>query len=77
MKSILGYYNGNSYVSMDSVDVKLNQKVIITFLDEVPKKRMPISLEKLESYCSDTIASVPNGMDAQQYISALRKDREL
>lgn len=34
MRSIHGYYNGSTYVSLEPVEVKPNQKVIITILDE-------------------------------------------
>jgi len=34
MLALKGYFNGKEFVPLDKVDVKLNQKVIITVLDE-------------------------------------------
>lgn len=76
MKSINGYYNGSSYIATETVLARPNQKVIITFLDDVPEKKVKISMQQLESYCSDKTSSVPAGMDAQEYISKMRQDRE-
>lgn len=76
MKSINGYYNGSSYIATEAVQARPNQKIIITFLDDVPIKKAKISMEQLESYCSDKTSSVPKGTDTQEYISAQRQDRE-
>lgn len=76
MKSITGYYNGTAYVATESVSAMPNQKVIITFLDDAPEKKAKISMEQLESYCSDKTSSVPKGTDAQEYISELRQGLE-
>ena len=34
MLSLRGYFNGKEFVPIDKVDIKPNQKVIITILDE-------------------------------------------
>lgn len=34
MVSVNGYYNGSNYVAVDEIDVKPNQRVIITVLDD-------------------------------------------
>lgn len=50
---------------------------VISVIDSYKKNRKKISLEQLDSYSSDKSSSVPYGMDAQGYISDLRKEREL
>ncbi len=75
MRSIHGYYNGSAYVGLEAVDVRPNQKVIITILDEDEPQREKITLEKLESYSSSATKSIPEGMDVQEYISMLREER--
>jgi hypothetical protein len=34
MQALRGYYNGKEFVPMEKVNIKPNQKVIITILDE-------------------------------------------
>ena len=34
MLALKGYFNGNEFVTFEKVDIKKNQKVIITVLDE-------------------------------------------
>jgi len=50
---------------------------VISVIDSYKKSRKKISLEQLEPYSSDKSSSVPYGMDAQGYVSELRKEREL
>lgn len=75
MLSIRGYYNGSTYVALEPVKVKPNQKVIITILDEEKPQKEKISLEKLRSFVGSAGQSCPEGMDAQEYVSRLREDR--
>lgn len=77
MRSIHGYYNGSAYVGLEAVDVRPNQRVIITILDEDEPQREKITLEKLRSFVGSEGQSCPKGMDAQEYISMLREDRVL
>lgn len=69
MHSIRGYYNGSAYVALEPVEVKLNQKVIITILDEEKPQREKFSLEKLQSFVGSAGQSCPKRMDAQEYVS--------
>lgn len=76
MRSIHGYYNGSTYVGLETVDARPNQKVIITLLEEErPAGQNALSLERLESYTSSVTKSIPEGMDAQEYVSKMREDR--
>ena len=77
MHSVHGYYNGSAYVALEPVEVKPNQKVIITILDEDKPHREKITLEKLRSFVGSEGQSCPKGMDVQEYISMLREDRVL
>ena len=77
MHSVHGYYNGSAYVALEPVEVKPNQKVIITILDEDKPQREKITLEKLRSFVGSEGQSCPKGMDVQEYISMLREDRVL
>ena len=77
MHSVHGYYNGSTYVALEPAEVRPNQKVIITILDEDKPQRERITLEKLRSFVGGEGQSCPKGMDAQEYISLLREDRAL
>ena len=48
---------------------------VISVIDSYKKSRKKISLEQLESYSSDKSSSVPRGLEVQDYISELRKER--
>jgi hypothetical protein len=41
MLALNGYFNGKEFVPLDKVDVKPNQRVIITVLDEYIEERKP------------------------------------
>ena len=62
MHSVHGYYNGSAYVALEPVEVKPNQKVIITILDEDKPQREKITLEKLRSFVGSEGQSCPSGM---------------
>ena len=73
MTSVRAYYNGMTYVMEEDVPVQVNQKVIITFLNEnatEPKKR---TLSEIRSYMKGG-RSVPEGMPAVDYVRSLRTD---
>ena len=64
-------------MALEPVEVKPNQKVIITILDEDKPQREKITLEKLRSFVGSEGQSCPKGMAVQEYISMLREDRVL
>jgi hypothetical protein len=77
MVSIKGYYDGTSYVAVENIDVKPNQQVIITLLDEPVVNRPKITREQLLSFAGKGGLCVPNGIDPQEYIHTMREDRVL
>jgi predicted DNA-binding antitoxin AbrB/MazE fold protein len=40
METVRAYYDGNVFVPLSPVSVKLNQRVIITMLDEISSKKI-------------------------------------
>ena len=73
MTSVRAYYNGMTYVMEEDVPVQVNQKVIITFLNEnatEPKKR---TLSEIRSYMKGG-RSIPEGMSTVDYVRSLRTD---
>lgn len=73
MISVQAYYNGSNYITEEKVDVKPNQKVIITLLDDFVLKNKKKTLEEIRSYMRSG-KSVPEGISTVDYIRNLRAD---
>lgn len=58
MVAVKGYFNGQNYVVEDNVDVKENQCVIITLLDEFKEKKRDLKkyVGKISKEDSDLIS---------------------
>ncbi|MBQ7168096.1 MAG: hypothetical protein IJR93_14245 [Treponema sp.] len=58
MLAVKAYYDGQNYITDDSVTVKPNQRVIITFLDEFepPKRNLKKYVGKINKSDSDLVA---------------------
>ncbi len=58
MLAVKAYYDGQNYITDDSVAVKPNQRVIITFLDEFepPKRNLKKYVGKISKSDSDLVA---------------------
>ncbi len=58
MLAVKAYYDGQNYITDDSVTVKPNQRVIITFLDEFdpPKRNLKKYVGKISKSDSDLVA---------------------
>lgn len=58
MIAVKGYFNGQNYVVEDKVDVKENQCVIITLLDEFKEKKRDLKkyVGKISKEDSDLIS---------------------
>lgn len=58
MVAVKGYFNGQNYVVEDKVDVKENQCVIITLLDEFKEKKRDLKkyVGKISKEDSDLIS---------------------
>lgn len=58
MFAVKAYYDGQNYITDDSVTVKPNQRVIITFLDEFepPKRNLKKYVGKISKSDSDLVA---------------------
>ena len=71
MISVKGYYDGDKYVTTETVYPHKNQSVIITLLDEEKLEHKPVTLEQLDTFVNPS----KNSDNAQDYISSLRSDR--
>ena len=74
MISVRAYYDGHNYITEDSVTVKPNQKVIITYLDEETPQRPHRTLDEIKQYMSGSTKSVPSDISTVDYIRHLRED---
>lgn len=73
MLSVSAYYNGNNYITEQAVAVRQNQKVIITYLDEVAPRSAKKSLAEIRSYMKGG-KSVPDGISTVDYVRSLRAE---
>lgn len=76
MLSVNAHYDGHNYITEESVKVKPNQKVIITYLDDVVPTKKKRSLAEIKSYMNAHSKSVPNGISTVEYVRKLRRDDE-
>lgn len=74
MLSVNAHYDGHNYITEQSVQVKPNQKVIITYLDDVVSAKKKRSLAEIKSYMNALSKSVPNGISTVEYVRKLRRD---
>ena len=73
MLSVTAYYDGSNYVTEETVMVKPNQKVIITYLDDSVQTPQKKSLAEIRSYMRGG-KSVPEGISTVDYVRELRAD---
>ena len=73
MISFSAYYNGNSYITEEKIDIPKNQKVIITLLDESIPLRSKKSMAEIKSYMIGG-KSIPNGISTVDYVKSLRAE---
>jgi small ligand-binding sensory domain FIST len=58
MMAVKAYYDGQNYITDSTVEVKTNQRVIITFLDEYepPKRNLKKYVGKISKDDSDLVS---------------------
>lgn len=81
MLSVNGYYKNGVCVPAETLElkneqVKQNQKVIITFLDDFVPSRKKRTLAEIKSYMSSSTKSVPEGISTVDYVRGLRNEDE-
>lgn len=74
MTSIHAYYDGRGYVTQDAVEIKPNQRVIITLFDDYVPTRNKKSLSEIKIYMKRGSRSVPAGMSTVDYVRQLREE---
>lgn len=57
MTSIHAYYDGRGYVTQDAVEIKPNQRVIITLFDDYVPTRNKKSLSEIKIYMKGATAN--------------------
>ena len=79
MIAIMGYYDGASIQLLEQAEVKKNQKVIVTIMDDFLKEGLD---EKLSQSSEDAFSQalqndkfvIPTDLNADEYIKELRED---
>ncbi|MBP5441686.1 MAG: hypothetical protein J6Y60_00430 [Treponema sp.] len=74
MTSIHAYFDGQSYITQNSVAIQPNQRVIITILDDFITTRKKRTLSEIKSYMKSSPKSVPEGISTVDYIRQLREE---
>ena len=75
MLAVKAYYDGQKYITDDSVTVKTNQRVIITFLDEFepPKRNLKKYIGKISESDSDLVDKSMNDQYTNKMVSGSKK----
>ena len=80
MLAIAGYFDGDCVRLLEQVSLKKNQRVLITFEENIQDKREKMQADSdkdffLEALISDKFVSVePTNLNVEKYIEELRED---
>ena len=80
MLAIVGYFDGDCVRLLEQVSLKKNQRVLITFEENIQDKREKMQADSdkdffLEALISDKFVSVePTNLNVEKYIEELRED---